>query len=160
MASRTAAEGAVDGGAGGVEVGAVLERDLDQGLVLDHGDVPRQDELAQGLGRAGRLGDPHLVPQVGQGVGVVLHRHLDLLAGGLVLDVGQRRRRRRRPGWPRAAAQGLEQAVVEVGEVAGQPELLAAIGGGLEEAVGLDDGGQLGLEDVPVLLVQAALAIA
>ena len=54
----------------------------------------------------------------------------------------------------RPRRRACEQPVVEVGQLPGQPELLAAVGGRLEEAVGLDDRGQLALQDVPVLLVK------
>ena len=51
----------------------------------------------------------------------------------------------------------LEQAVVEVGQLLGDPELLAAIGGRLEEAVGLDQRRQLGLDDLPLHLLVGGL---
>ncbi len=74
---------------GGVDLGAALESHLDEGLVIDVGEEPGQDELAERLDRAGGLGRADLVAQVHQGGGVVLAGNLDLLAGRLRFHLGQ-----------------------------------------------------------------------
>ena len=117
----------------------------------------RQGELAQGLGLGGGLGDADLVPEVGQGGDVVLAGRLGLLAGGPALDLGQRDVGGRALAGLEPTLERAQEAVVEVGQLLGDPELLPAIGGGLEEAVGLHQRGQLGLDDLPLDLLVGGL---
>ena len=144
-----------DLGLRGADVRPVGQRRLDHRLLVDRRDVAGQGELAERLGGAGRLGDADLVAEVGQGRQVVLPGRLDRLPRPPALDP-----RQGRVGRGDLTLAGLElalerrgQAVVEVGELLGQAVLLAAVGRRLEEAVGLDQGGQLGLDHVPLLLL-------
>ena len=117
----------------------------------------RQGELAQRLGGAGRLGDADLVAEVGQGRDVVLLGRLDELPRRPALDPRQHDVGRRHLVGLEPALEGLQELVVEVGELRRDLQPLAAIGGRLEEAIGLDQGQQLGLDDGPSLLLVGRL---
>ena len=144
---------------GGVDVRAVLEGRLDHGLLVDRRDVGGQGELAERLGGAGRLGDADLVAQVGQGREVILPGRLDLLARRPALDPRQRDVGGRDLVGLHPPLERLQQPVVEVGELLGQAVLLAAVGGRLEEPVGLDQGRQLGLNTFHCCWSKAAWAM-
>ena len=72
-----------------MEVGAILEGQRDQLPILDRGDRPGQDELAERLDGGG-LGHAQLVLKVGQGGRIILPGGLDELAGRFGLDLGER----------------------------------------------------------------------
>ena len=62
-----------------MNVRTTLEGHLDKLLLLGQGNVRRKRKFPQGLGGGGRLRDPDLVSQVGQGRDIVLLSGLDEL---------------------------------------------------------------------------------
>ena len=53
--------------------------------------------------------------------------------------------------------QCFQKPVVEVGKLGGDPQPLAPVGGGLKEAIGLNQGQKLSLHHGPVLLLERRL---
>ena len=144
-------------GLGGEDVRAVLESQIDKLVLLDRGYEGGKRKLSKGLGGSRGFRDADLVPQVGQCCDIILLSGFHELTRRLVFHSGQDHICGQNLRRLEAPLQSLQQAVVEVGELGGDSQPLATIGGGFKETIGLNQGEKLSLHHSPVLLIEGCL---
>ena len=142
---------------GRVNVGTVLKSHLNVILFAGRRDVGWKCELAKGFDRPGRFGNANLVAQVRERGHIVLLGCALELPGRSAFDLRHHDVGRQRLIGLQTTFQRVEQLLVELGKLASNLQPLAPVLGGLEEAIGLHERQQLGLEHVPLLLLVGRL---
>ena len=150
--------GAGNLGAGRLNVWAVAKHLLHHHVFGDRRDICGDIELTEWFEGPGLFGNADLVAQVGECREVILPGHRDLVPRRPAFDSPQRHVSGLNLVSVHSALKCFLEAIVEFSKLLGQAVFLTAIGSRLEEPIGLDERGQLGLDDDPFLLVKCGLS--